>query len=83
MKLACLLISAAVVMTLGQNAFAKPYDPQALLDLVDQVQHSAHQGHTPIVMFDLDDTLTNTRDRNLRIFHEFAAQAGIQNLIPE
>ncbi|MGZ3724018.1 MAG: HAD family hydrolase [Bdellovibrionales bacterium] len=82
-NIASLLIAAAMTAGLSQSVFAKAYNPEALLTLVDRVEQSARQGHTPVVIFDLDDTLTNTRERNLRIFKEFAAQSNIQSVYPD
>jgi hypothetical protein len=48
-------------------------DPQALTDLLDRVSASAKAGVTPLVLFDLDDTLFDTAPRTVRILKEFAA----------
>lgn len=46
---------------------------QALSHLVDEVASSVRRGGKPVVVFDLDDTLFSTAQRNLRILREFAA----------
>ncbi len=73
----------ALAVSMGHPAFAKPYSPEALRQLIVQTEELAEQGKQPIVMFDLDDTLTNTRGRNLRILKDFASQSEIQSAFPE
>lgn len=58
-------------MTAKKGVFA----PQ-LEAILDEVSDARHGGRTPLVIFDLDDTLFSTRNRHLRILMEFAAQAG-------
>jgi phosphatidylserine/phosphatidylglycerophosphate/cardiolipin synthase-like enzyme len=43
-----------------------------LRDVLNRVQICRNAGHTPIVIFDLDDTLFSTRERTLRIMQEFS-----------
>ena len=46
---------------------------RALSHLVDDVVSLVRRGGKPVVVFDLDDTLFSTAQRNLRILKEFAA----------
>jgi hypothetical protein len=46
---------------------------QALSHLVDDVAALVRRGAKPVVVFDLDDTLFSTAQRNLRILREFAS----------
>jgi hypothetical protein len=73
-------ISTAALFT--QTVFARPHHPEALAKVIDRVEQSVYQGKKPIVVMDLDDTLIVTRERNLRILREFAAQNDIQNAYP-
>lgn len=72
-----------LIVAFGSLTFAKPYNPQSLADLIETVRVEAAKGKSPVVMFDLDDTLTNTRDRTVRILHDFANQAEIQSAFPD
>lgn len=77
-----LLAIAFTTVGTGQIAFAKNYNRQALNQVVERVEESISAGHQPIVILDLDDTLINTRERNLRILKEFARQPEIQTAHP-
>lgn len=57
------------------------YQPEALRTLLQRSDELAREGRRPVVMFDLDDTLINTRERNLRILQDFAAT--IQDTNPD
>ncbi|MCG3174205.1 MAG: hypothetical protein GMKNLPBB_02433 [Myxococcota bacterium] len=51
---------------------------QLLGSVIEEVkQAAAENGPTPIVIFDLDDTLFDNRERTLGILREYAAQAGV------
>jgi hypothetical protein len=54
---------------------AKGVFAPALEAILEEIGEARHLGRTPIVIFDLDDTLFSTRNRHLRILMEFAAQA--------
>jgi hypothetical protein len=58
------------------------YNQQVLKDIIEKVQSAKLQGKNPIVLFDLDDTLINTRERNLRILQDFVEQNEIQQRFP-
>jgi hypothetical protein len=67
------VISLALALS-AVPAFAKTHNPQALVDILERSEQLAEQGKQAVVMFDLDDTLINTKDRNLRILKDFARQ---------
>jgi hypothetical protein len=71
------------IVAFGSLTLAKPYNPKSLSDLIETVRIEAAKGQSPVVMFDLDDTLTNTRDRTARILHDFANQPEIKSAFPE
>jgi hypothetical protein len=66
-----------------QNKTAVTYTPEILPKLLDHVKKTVALGATPVVIFDLDDTLINTRERNLRILQDFAKQSAIQDAYPK
>jgi len=76
-------LSLVAIAGIGQAAFAKDYSPEALRGLIQRAEDTVHQGKQPVVMFDLDDTLVNTRERTLRILQDFAAQTDIQSAYPD
>lgn len=78
-----MVVSLVALASISQGTFAKDYSPEALKALICRVEEAAHRGKQPVVMFDLDDTLINTRERNLRILQKFAAQTEIQSAYPE
>lgn len=51
--------------------------------ILQQIVEVASQGHTPVLLFDIDDTLVHTRERSQRIFREFAQQESIQSQYPD
>ncbi len=61
-------------------AFANPYEPQALHQLSALVAHEAAQGIQPVVVFDLDDTLSDSRTRTVRILNEFGRLEQVPEL---
>lgn len=85
MKHCLFTLAVALLMTsslVGSNAEAKPANPGVLNSVLDQVRLVKKQGARPVVIMDLDDTLIDTGERNLRIFQEFAAQASVQRDYP-
>lgn len=76
-------ITLTLILTASsQPCFAATFQPQVLGGLVEAVEILAQRGERPVVMFDLDDTLINTRERNQRIFRAFAAQPEVQQSFP-
>lgn len=49
-----------------------------LRDVLNRVQICCNAGQTPIVIFDLDDTLFSTRERTLRIMQEFSKDYSVE-----
>jgi hypothetical protein len=74
MKTPTLFGLATFLLTLSLPAFAHDHNPQALSDLIETVKQEKAEGKNPVVMFDLDDTTINTRERTLRIIQQFAHQ---------
>lgn len=66
-----LLVLSALFLQAGP-ARAAVYHPEALVAVGDRAQASAERGATPIVILDLDDTLTDSRTRTTRILLELA-----------
>ena len=52
---------------------------EVLDGLVDQVESLSRRGISPVVVFDLDDTLLSTDQRHIRILREFATQASVRS----
>ena len=80
------LESEPVAIPAGPLAAGPRYQPQALAALLDRVSAAADgaaAGRTPIVFFDLDDTLVNSGGRTLRILREFLIRPEIQRLYPD
>lgn len=76
-------VAASLAFITALSTEAATYTPQALT-YVEELASSAEQnGDQPVVIFDLDDTLMNTRERNLRIINDFIAQSDIQARYPE
>lgn len=48
-----------------------------------RVQQSINEGHQPVVIFDLDDTLFDSRSRKIIIHQEFAVKKEVQKKYPE
>lgn len=58
------------------------YAPSVLAQVRQKVEALAATGERALIVFDLDDTLLNTRERNLRLLHDFAKQASIKEKYP-
>ena len=77
-------ITINLFLALASVAVGQPqYNRAALTNLIERTRELSVQGHTPIIMFDLDDTLITTRERTLRILRDFAAQPKIRLGFPE
>ena len=61
-------------------AFAQPYQPESLHALGARVARESLRGANPVVVFDLDDTLINSRTRTVRILNEFSEQQAVPEL---
>lgn len=78
-------VTLALALSLGAQTMAQAdtYEPEALEVVAERVEQASNQGKQAVVIFDLDDTLINTRERNLRILRDFASQPEIQASHPE
>jgi hypothetical protein len=72
----------AVLVLIATQAQAETHNPEALRDVSGLALEIESGGQQPVAIFDLDDTLINTRDRTLRIINEFIAQTEIQARYP-
>lgn len=61
------------------SAFAHDHNPAALTQVIENVKRARAEGKQPVVMFDLDDTLINTRERTLRIIQDFVKQQQLSS----
>lgn len=66
-----------------QGGLAAEYHPEVLGRLIRNVRTATQHGIHPVVVFDLDDTLINTRERNVRILHDFASLDSTRETFPE
>lgn len=75
------LVSLALAARLTPQPAKRPHDPAALDRVLAAVSaasaKAAETGRRPIVLFDIDDTLTHSGARNLRILREFLAQPSV------
>jgi len=80
--------SVLLVFTIaaGAGIFAaaadKKYQPEVLTALLEKVQSARAAGKKPIVIFDLDETLLNSRIRALRILKDIAFRQDISEGFP-
>jgi hypothetical protein len=58
------------------------YHPEVLEQVAHQVELSSARGHHPVVIFDLDETLINSRTRTLRILRRFATDPILRTEFP-
>ncbi|MEK6772586.1 MAG: HAD family hydrolase [Bdellovibrionota bacterium] len=86
MKLTILKTSAmALALSFSFSALAQSDLTNAvgLQTVIDRAKELTSQGRQSIVLFDLDDTLTSTQERKLRILKEFANQPQVQEKYSE
>lgn len=78
-----LIFTLTTVLLLSPLAHSSPqHEPMALLEIVERSQLYTDLKRQPIVIIDLDDTLINTRERNLRILRDFAEVSSIKQTFP-
>lgn len=65
------------------KAPAARHDHRALRRVIESVAKAYNTGQSPVVIFDIDDTLTNTAGRHLQILKEFAADPDIRAAYPK
>lgn len=63
-----------VLLFLLPNVEAKTYRPEVLRETLARAKEIYESGQRPVVVFDLDDTLFESRPRTLRILREFAEE---------
>jgi hypothetical protein len=77
------IYSLALALSLMNSAaHAKDHYPPVLEEVIKGVEASLDMGYRPVVVFDIDDTLINTRGRNVRIIREFGDHADIKTRFP-
>jgi hypothetical protein len=81
--------SLAILILAPVLAFADPvqhdpisYQPEVLPSVIQRAQETVANGQRPVVVFDLDDTLFDSRTRTKLIFHEFAEDTSMQTQFP-
>lgn len=82
MKVLNFVMSGVLSGFLGEAASAAVYSPEALGHVMNRVLTVRQQGRQAVVLFDLDDTLVDTRERNIRILRELASQPAVQLAYP-
>ncbi|MGZ3695199.1 MAG: hypothetical protein ACXWQO_13750 [Bdellovibrionota bacterium] len=77
-NLKLITLTLGLLASFGQLALAQCYNPEALALVLKNVKQVKAEGKQPIVMFDLDDTLINTRERTFRIIKDYLKQASVK-----
>ena len=54
-------LALSIQTALGFSASAKRYEPEVLERIVEKITVVARSGHVPVVIFDLDDTIIDTK----------------------
>jgi hypothetical protein len=72
-----------VSLFLFNQAPAAEYRPQALHEVGARVEAAARAGVRPVVVFDLDDTLINSRERTARVLRDLAAVDEVGQRFPD
>src|ERR1700722_8839731 len=73
-----LLFLLPLAAAMGANARAATYHPEALEAVKDLAEAAKNEGKMPVAIFDLDDTLINTRERTFRIINDFINDNEVQ-----
>lgn len=81
-RIRALALLSTLLTSIATSAFAASYQPQALTAVLERVRQTRAAGQVPVVLFDLDDTLINSRPRTARILNEFAAEAATRERFP-
>ena len=58
--------------------WAREYEPKVLINVLERVEAEVERGARPVVIFDLDETLIDTRPRSLSILREFGRSAQVR-----
>ena len=73
----------ALTLLSSSAAFARTGSQSAVLQkTVERVESAIAAGEEPVVIFDLDDTLFDSRSRKIAVLRAFARQAEIQEEFP-
>jgi hypothetical protein len=75
------LMIGTIIMAIGLSVQAQ--ETNGLQTVLDRVEQVTAQRQQAIVIMDLDDTLINTRERNLRIIQDFVRLPEIAPSYPE
>lgn len=67
-------------LLISTSLWAARYRPEVLPEVIDRVEKSSDR---PVVVFDIDDTLTSTRDRHLRVLKKFVTFETIRETFPD
>lgn len=71
-----------VILFFSLTSWGKSYQPEVLKHILQNVEEVSSKGQTPILVFDLDDTLINTRYRTRRILQEMAKDLPLAEKFP-
>jgi len=71
-----------VILLISTASWGKNYQPEVLEHVLHHVQEVSSEGQKPILVFDLDDTLINTRYRTQRILQEMATDLPLGEKFP-
>jgi len=61
---------------------SRKYQPESLIQVLQRVERTYATGERPVVMFDLDETLINSRVRTLRILKDIALNQQVAEEYP-
>lgn len=81
-KLTTLLTVAQLMYAQSSLAFNE-HEQHVLSSIANEVAMTKDAGQQPVVIFDLDDTLFDSRYRKLAILHEFASEIATQQKFPQ
>ncbi|MBI3544101.1 MAG: HAD family hydrolase [Deltaproteobacteria bacterium] len=73
----------AFLFIIAVPARAADYRPEALGEVGARVEQAARAGARPVVVFDLDDTLINSRERTTRILRELGESEEVRRAFPD
>lgn len=82
LKLAVLLLFPALALADAVQHDPSRYQPEVLPSIIQRAQETVASGQRPVVVFDLDDTLFDSRTRTHVIFREFSQDPTNRSLFP-
>jgi predicted secreted acid phosphatase len=79
------ILMIAVCLCIANLSLAKEqlYSPDSLNEVTANVALLHQHKKVPVVVFDLDDTLLDARERSFRVIQDFANQSEIQEKFPK